>query len=110
MGQLDYGVVALIAIADKRQGKFAVGIVMLSHKLHSQRITIKPQAFIEIVYPNHGVQKAHSILLNIQDQDFKWRPSRMLAPTRGSSSGRTVTLLNFPLRSQLVNHAPCRYS
>src|SRR5215471_9607576 len=37
VSQLDYAAVALIAIADKREREFTIGIVMLAHELHAQR-------------------------------------------------------------------------
>src|ERR1700739_1332777 len=61
VGKLDYGVIMLIAIADKRQREFTVGIIMLAHQLHSERVAIKLQAFVEVVDAIQLVQKAHAL-------------------------------------------------
>ena len=56
VGQLNYGVVGLITVADEGEGKASFGIILFAQQLHVQYILVKRQGAFEIADAQHGVE------------------------------------------------------
>jgi hypothetical protein len=65
MGQLDDGVILLVAVADEGEGELAAGEVLLAQQLHSELIAVELQRFGKVVDTNHGVQQLHGEILAV---------------------------------------------
>src|SRR3546814_11011647 len=61
MGQLDDGVRRFVAIAYESKREFARRIVLLAQELHAEQAGVEVERPVEILDPEHGVEKPKSI-------------------------------------------------
>src|SRR5262249_9561571 len=58
VGQLDYGMLLFVAIADESQRVLAFRDLTLAQHLHAHRTGVEGQRLVEVLHPNHRVEHA----------------------------------------------------
>ncbi len=59
VGEFNFCMPRILAIAKESEGKFAIGKVFALAQLHAEDIAIKRDAALEIADPQHGVNEVH---------------------------------------------------
>src|ERR1700730_9285975 len=61
VGQLDHGIVGLVAISDKGESELAGRVIAFAQQLHTEQLGIEIQRGVEIAHPDHRMQKSELV-------------------------------------------------
>ena len=64
VGQLDFGMVRVVAVTDKRQAVFVFRVFGRTQQFHAEHLGIKIDRALEIANAKHGVKKAHGLIIS----------------------------------------------
>src|SRR5690349_17155913 len=81
-GELDNRCLGLTAVTDKREGELAAREILLAEQLHPELVAVELERFVEVVHPQHRVQKSHRLIL------FFWRRADPVSRRRAPVSSR----------------------
>src|SRR5262249_43533692 len=60
VGELDLGVLRVLAVAQEGEGELAFGKVFARDELHPEHVAVERDRALEITHAQHGVEDAHA--------------------------------------------------